>query len=95
MTQLTTVRAATAKLVTANHLLTGEVIYLSPQRLWERSIGQAALFADEEAATVALERATQPGRPVVGAYLADAKAGPNGPEPLHVREAIRANGPGI
>jgi hypothetical protein len=30
---------------------------------------------------------------VVGAYLADAKAGPNGPEPVHFREAFRTRGP--
>jgi hypothetical protein len=30
---------------------------------------------------------------VVGAYLADAKAGPNGPEPTHFREAFRTRGP--
>ena len=30
---------------------------------------------------------------VVGAYLADAKAGPNGPEPTHFREEFRTRGP--
>ncbi len=30
---------------------------------------------------------------LVGAYLADAKAGPNGPEPTHFREAFRTRGP--
>ncbi len=34
-----------------------------------------------------------PARQVVGAYLADAKAGPNGPEPTHFREAFRTRGP--
>ena len=29
----------------------------------------------------------------VGVFLAPAKAGPNGPEPGHPREAFRANGP--
>ena len=95
MTQQTPVRAATAKVVTANHLLTGDVIYLSRQSIWERSLSDAALFTDEAEAAQALERATKPGRPVVGAYLADAKPGPHGPEPLHTREAIRATGPGL
>ena len=30
---------------------------------------------------------------VVGVYLADAKPGPNGPEPIHFREAFRTRGP--
>jgi hypothetical protein len=30
---------------------------------------------------------------VVGAYLADATAGPDGPEPVHFREAFRTRGP--
>ena len=30
---------------------------------------------------------------VVGVYLADAKAGPNGPEAVHFREEFRATGP--
>jgi hypothetical protein len=30
---------------------------------------------------------------VVGAYLADAKLGPNGPEPTHFREEFRTRGP--
>ena len=30
---------------------------------------------------------------VVGAYLADVRFGPDGPEPAHFREAFRAGGP--
>ena len=30
---------------------------------------------------------------VVGVYLADAKPGPNGPEPVHFREEFRTRGP--
>lgn len=30
---------------------------------------------------------------VVGVYLADAKLGPKGPEPIHFREAFRTRGP--
>jgi len=95
MTTQTPIRAQTAKLVTANHLLTGQVIYLSRKSLWERSINDAALFADEDEANHALQRATRPGRPVVGAYLADATRGPFGPVPVETREAIRAAGPGV
>ena len=30
---------------------------------------------------------------VVGPYLADARSGPNGPEPTHFREEFRTRGP--
>ena len=30
---------------------------------------------------------------MVGVYLADARLGPNGPEPIHFREAFRTRGP--
>ena len=30
---------------------------------------------------------------MVGAYLADAQPGPDGPEPVHFREAFRTRGP--
>ena len=30
---------------------------------------------------------------VVGPYLADARMGPDGPEPVHFREAFRTRGP--
>jgi hypothetical protein len=86
-------RPFTPKVVTANHLLTGDVIYLDAQGAWQGALSQAALYHDEDSATRALAQAVKRGRLVVGAYLADARPGANGPEPAHFREAFRATGP--
>ncbi|MEI4470694.1 DUF2849 domain-containing protein [Frigidibacter sp. MR17.24] len=81
------------KVVTANDLLEGDVIYQTADDRWTREHREAELIEDEAHAQLRLLKAQgQPGR-VVGAYLADAKAGPDGPEPVHFREAFRTRGP--
>ena len=85
-------RAFTPKVLTANDLLDGDVIYFAPSGDWVRAHAEAALLDDEAQAEAALaEAATDP--MVVGPYLADAKAGDNGPEPTHFREDFRRKGP--
>ncbi len=53
----------------------------------------AELIEDEAHAQLRLLHAMSQGNVVVGAYLADAKAGENGPEPTHFREVFRTRGP--
>jgi len=54
---------------------------------------EAELIEDEAQARIRLHHAqSQPGR-VVGAYLADAAPGPDGPVPVHFRETFRTRGP--
>lgn len=85
-------RQFTAKIVTANALLQGDVIYLAADDNWSRDHARAELIEDEAHAQLRLLHAeTQ--RDVVGAFLADARRGTNGPEPVHFREAFRARGP--
>lgn len=85
-------RRFTPKVVTANALLEGDVIYLTAQDTWTRSHVDAELIEDEAHAQLRLLHAeTQ--IDVVGAVLADATAGPDGPAPVHFREAFRAKGP--
>jgi hypothetical protein len=86
-------RPFTPKVVTANDLRAGDVVYLTAAGHWSRLHGEAALFDTAEAADAALARAAAQSLIVVGAYLADAKAGPYGPEPLHFREVFRTRGP--
>jgi hypothetical protein len=86
-------RRFTPKVVTANALLTGEVIYLTADDRWTPHLHQAELIEDEAIADLRLLAASARQSEVVGPYLADAKAGPNGPEPVHFREAFRARGP--
>ncbi|RVV98865.1 DUF2849 domain-containing protein [Mesobaculum littorinae] len=86
-------RRFTPKVVTANALLEGDAVWLAADDSWVRDMTRAELLEDEEHAKARLALATgQPGR-VVGAYLADAKAGPDGPEPTHFREDFRTRGP--
>lgn len=86
-------RRFTPKIVTANDLIEGDVIYLTEDDGWSRDHHEAELIEDEAHADIRLIFASQQAHKIVGAYLADAKAGPNGPEPVHFREAFRAKGP--
>jgi hypothetical protein len=86
-------RPFSPKVVTANDLLDGDVIYMDRQGAWTRDLHRAALFQDEPSATTALNRAESEAVMAVGVYLADAKPGTQGPEPVHFREDFRRRGP--
>lgn len=81
------------KIVTANILQTGEVVYLTGNGSWSPWHAEAELLADEEAAAARLAAAQAQNCVVVDAYLADAGPGSDGPVPLHIREAFRTRGP--
>lgn len=83
----------TPKVVTANDLRLGDVVYLTAQDGWTRQHHLAELIEDEAHAQMRLLHAAGQRAVVVGAYLADAKAGPFGPEPIHFREVFRTRGP--
>jgi len=85
-------RAFTAKVITANDLLVGDVIYLTSDDQWSRHHTQAELIEDEAHGQLRLLDA-QRSKSAVGAYLADARHGENGPEPVHFREEFRTRGP--
>ncbi|TNJ42787.1 DUF2849 domain-containing protein [Phaeobacter sp. B1627] len=86
-------RAFTPKVVTANDLLEGDVIYLTAAGGWTRELSEAELIVDEAEAQLRLLDAQSQPKIAVGAYLADAKAGEQGPEPTHFREEFRRTGP--
>ena len=86
-------REFTPKVVTANDLLEGDVIYRTAEGTWTRWHAKAQLHNDEAQAKAALEAAEGEVDCSVGAYLADAVMGPNGPEPVHFRDAFRTRGP--
>ena len=86
-------RPFTPKVVTANALLEGDVVWLKEDDTWTRDIAEAELIEDEAIADDRLIFAiSQPGT-VVGAYLADAIASDAGPVPTHFREEFRTRGP--
>lgn len=86
-------RRFTPKVVTANHLLEGDAVWLTADDRWSRDITAAELIEDEAHAQLRLLMAESQPNVVVGAYLADARRGPRGPEPVHFREVFRTRGP--
>ncbi len=83
----------TPKVVTANDLRLGDVVYLTEDDRWSRLHHEAELIEDEAHAQLRLLHASAQKRVVVGPYLADAARGTNGPEPVHFRESFRTRGP--
>jgi hypothetical protein len=83
----------TPKVVTANDLRIGDVIYLTADDRWSRYHHEAELIEDEAHAQMRLLYAAAQRQVVVGAYLADARPGARGPEPTHFREEFRTRGP--
>ncbi|MBC7155172.1 MAG: DUF2849 domain-containing protein [Rhodobacteraceae bacterium] len=81
------------KVVTANALLKGDVVYLTANDDWSPNLSDAEVIEDEAHATIRLLDGTARQAEVVGVYLADVKVGTQGPEPVHFREAFRARGP--
>ena len=86
-------RQFTPKVVTANDLIEGDVIYLTEDDRWSRHHHEAELIEDEAHADIRMIFAAGQGNRAVGVYLADAVLGPQGPEPVHFREVFRAKGP--
>ena len=69
------------------------MVYLTADDRWSLVHREAELIEDEAHAQMRLLHASAQKLLVVGAYLADAKPGPNGPEPVHFREEFRTRGP--
>lgn len=86
-------KAFTPKVVTANALLEGDAVWFTEDGRWSRDIHEAELITDEAHADLRLLEAQARQAEIAGVYLADAKAGPEGPEPTHFREAFRTRGP--
>lgn len=79
--------------VTANDLALGDVVYLAADGSWTRRIGEAELMTQEAQAQQRLAFAEAQSEAVIGAYLAEARSGPDGPEPARLRERFRSAGP--
>ncbi len=86
-------RIFTPKVVTANALLEGDAVWLTEDNTWTRNIAEAELITDEAHGDLRLLEAQARADEIAGAYLADARPGSSGPEPVHFREAFRTRGP--
>lgn len=85
------------KLITANRLKDGEVVYLTAGGSWSGSLSDARFLADETLQDRLLRIAEQDvaGQIVVGPYLMDAETENASIQPVSQRERIRANGPTV
>ena len=85
------------KVITANILTDGIVVYLAAGGTWTQQLPEARFLTDESDQTRLLHIAEQDveRRIIVDPYLMDAAYGANGPEALSQRERIRATGPTI
>ncbi len=86
-------RAFHPKVITGNALIAGDAVWLTPDDRWSRDMADAELIDDEAHADIRLIEAQRRSGEVVGVYLVDAKAGRNGPAPVHFRETFRTRGP--
>ncbi len=82
----------TPKVLTANLLREGAVVYLAADGTWVEELARAEVLTDEADAQVRLIEADRPSV-VVGTYLAEVEITPGGPRPTHFREDFRATGP--
>lgn len=82
----------TIKIVTANDLLSGEVVYLSASGNWS-TLHSDAVVLDDIQADARLAEVQKFDTSVVGPYLAGAAQGDNAPSPIHFREVFRTKGP--
>ena len=82
----------TPKVVTANHLLKGDVVYQTNTG-WSRTLDEAEILRDEAHADLRLIDGSQQIDVVVGVYLMDVDTTAAAPQTTHFREAFRAKGP--
>ncbi len=81
------------KVVTANRLIEGDVVYLNASHDWVTDLHDALYITDETQANAMLATAQAQKNIVAGAYLADMILTDGIPAPAHFREAFRAKGP--
>jgi hypothetical protein len=87
----------TPKVLTGNRLSDGVVIYLTADGTWYEWLQAARVAqseAEEAALTAAGEEAVQQ-QLVVAPYLMEVRVSAAGPQPLKLREFIRASGPTV
>ena len=89
--------AGTPKVVTANRLIDGLVVFIADGPRWVTNIGEAKIFADgpklDEA--MAFGAAEVAARNIVDPYTIDVFVQGGKPVPERLRERIRAIGPSV
>jgi len=85
-----------AKIVTANHLVTGDAVFLAEEG-WTTIVGRAcaAEGEDELAALEARARADEAANIVVAPYAVEVRRDGAAIVPVHIRERLRTLGPSV
>ncbi len=85
------------KILTANELLSGDVIYFGQTGTWSRDLDEAFVGLDDNAWTWLEQKGEGEDRigRVVGAYLVEVEKTATGVRPTHIRERIRTLGPTV
>lgn len=81
------------KVLTANRLIEGDVVYYAANGEWVSAHENAMFIEDEAEANDLLAQANEQSYLLVGPYLADAVLERGKPVPTHFREAFRTRGP--
>jgi len=82
------------QLISANDLMEGDVVYLTPRFGWTRQLSSALVCQDDIEAASALGHAESQQDRVIGCYLIQATLDDNDlPVPVHFREQFRHYGP--
>ena len=89
--------AGTPKVVTANRLIDGLVIFVADGPAWVTDIAEATVFEDGPALDEALAfgAAEVAARRIVDPYAVDIRIEDGKPVPERLREFIRARGPSV
>lgn len=83
------------KVITANRLLNGDVVWLGENESWVERVTLAKVFEGKEAVASGLEigTAAEKNQEVVGVYEMDVTVEGGVISPVRLREKIRATGP--
>ncbi|MDX2224875.1 MAG: DUF2849 domain-containing protein [Rhodospirillaceae bacterium] len=84
-----------SKIVTANLLLTGEVVYLTPARRWSPHFENAVRFSSREDEEQLLAIAAEAVRKNAVVDVTTISLAETGASPVRLRERIRALGPTV
>ena len=86
-----------SKVITANLLATGSVVFLAPDDTWVHALDQAATFPDAPAAERGLVRAQrdQEHAVIVDPFITETGPETDGRPAMTLRDTIRAYGPTI
>lgn len=97
ISRLAEYRTVIFRVVTANRLRDGRVVYLAESGDWSACIadGRVAVCEEEEAAMMEAARLAVEARVVVDPYLVEVKAKNGVIRPVAYRELIRASGPSV